>query len=90
MIWLFNVLYPFAEKNHMRIQLQKIESDLQAARTGTSADPTWLLVVGHHPLFSPGRNGDTVELQHNLMPLLEKYSADAYFCGHDHMSAHMR
>ena len=87
---MFRLLSPYSQKNEIEIQLRKIEADLQAARTGTRDDPTWVVVVGHHPLFSVGSNADTVELQHNLMPLLEKYEVDAYFCGHDHMSAHMR
>jgi hypothetical protein len=51
--------------------------------------PKWLLVVGHYPIFSAGEQGDVSELQDNLLPLLQTYNVDAYFCGHDHISEHL-
>jgi 3',5'-cyclic AMP phosphodiesterase CpdA len=69
-------------------QLVRIEAALANA-TDSAAPPTWLLVVGHYPVFSPGSHGDTDELQTYLLPLLEQYKVDAYFCGHDHLSAHL-
>jgi hypothetical protein len=52
--------------------------------------PTWLVVAGHYPVYSNGNNGDTLELQAYLQPLLEKYNVHAYICGHDHISEHLR
>lgn len=88
--WVYELIRQYRQTNTIQLQLNTIEADLQAARTGSSDDPTWVVVVGHHPMFSPGKNGDTIELHKHLMPLLEKYNVDAYFSGHDHLSAHMR
>ena len=67
-------------------QLAYIEARLQEAALNP---PTWLLVAGHYPVFSAGEHGDTGELKQYLLPLLETYNVDAYFCGHDHISEHI-
>ena len=41
-------------------------------------------MVGHHPLYSSGRNGNTEGLRKILEPMLIKYHADLYLAGHDH------
>ena len=64
-------------------QLEHIDAMLDAA---SQEEPTWLLVAGHYPIFSVGEHGDTSELKDYLLPLLQKYNVDAYFCGHDHLS----
>jgi 3',5'-cyclic AMP phosphodiesterase CpdA len=69
-------------------QLLHIEAALANA-TSSANPPTWLFVVGHYPVFSPGSHGDTDELLLYLQPLLEQYRVDAYICGHDHLSAHL-
>jgi len=68
-------------------QLASIESMLQ----GSDEDPpTWLLVAGHHPLYSSGRHGDNDDLAEHLKPLLEKYMVHAYLSAHDHISEHLQ
>jgi tartrate-resistant acid phosphatase type 5 len=67
-------------------QLKYIESQLRQAAI---EQPTWLIVVGHYPVYSAGDHGDSAELKTYLQPLLEKYNVDAYFCGHDHISEHL-
>ena len=52
--------------------------------------PDWLVVVGHYPVYSSGEHMDMDELIENLVPLMKKYGVDAYFCGHDHISEHLR
>eukprot|EP01012_Entosiphon_sulcatum_P064987 TRINITY_DN93861_c0_g1_i1.p1 TRINITY_DN93861_c0_g1~~TRINITY_DN93861_c0_g1_i1.p1 ORF type:complete len:320 (-),score=60.35 TRINITY_DN93861_c0_g1_i1:93-1031(-) len=42
----------------------------------------WLIVVGHHP--APEVDG------FDLVTLLDKYNADLYICGHDHLLEHYR
>lgn len=44
----------------------------------------WKIVVGHHPLYSSGRNGNTEGTREILEPMLQKYHADLYLAGHDH------
>ncbi len=45
---------------------------------------TWKVVVGHHPLYSSGRNGNTEGLREILEPLLIQNHVDLYLAGHDH------
>jgi len=52
--------------------------------------PTWLVVVGHYPIYSNGAHGDISELVAYLQPLLERYGVHAYIAGHDHFSAHLQ
>jgi 3',5'-cyclic AMP phosphodiesterase CpdA len=45
----------------------------------------WKLVFGHHPVYSASKtHGNTKEMIDRVKPLLEKYHAQLYFCGHDH------
>jgi tartrate-resistant acid phosphatase type 5 len=51
----------------------------------------WILVFGHHPIYSAShKHGDTKEMIERVKPLLEKYHAQFYFCGHDHDLQHLR
>ncbi len=44
----------------------------------------YLLVNGHFPVYSVAEHGPTACLIERLRPLLHKYHATAYICGHDH------
>jgi len=51
----------------------------------------WKLVFGHHPVYSASKtHGNTREMIQRVKPLLEKYNAQFYFCGHDHDFQHLR
>jgi tartrate-resistant acid phosphatase type 5 len=51
----------------------------------------WKFAAGHHPVYSSNpTHGDSPELIAKLKPILEKYHAQAYFCGHDHDLQHQR
>jgi len=67
-------------------QLKFIEDTL----SGSSAD--WKIVMGHFPVHSATQkeHGDTPSLITDLQPLLEKYQADMYFNGHDHILQHIQ
>ncbi|XP_034045018.1 tartrate-resistant acid phosphatase type 5a [Thalassophryne amazonica] len=55
---------------------------LQGRLARSEAD--FLLVAGHYPVWSVSEHGPTDCLLQRLRPLLLKYDATAYFCGHDH------
>lgn len=44
----------------------------------------WKIVIGHHPMYSSGRNGNTEGSRKVLEPLLIKNKVDLYLAGHDH------
>ena len=44
----------------------------------------YILVGGHYPVYSVGRNGPTECLYSRLEPLLYEYRVTAYLSGHDH------
>lgn len=50
----------------------------------------WIFVIGHHPVFSSGRHGNTKQLISLLKPILESYNVDFYICGHDHDFEHVK
>lgn len=50
----------------------------------------WIMVFGHHPVYSASqKHGNTEEMIARVKPLLEKYHAQFYFCGHDHDFQHL-
>lgn len=81
------------QKRRIVNQLRHINDMLNTTlvgENGTSYRPTWVLVAGHYPIFSAGPNGDSLELQTYLLPLLQHYRVHAYLCGHDHISEHLQ
>lgn len=44
----------------------------------------WRIVIGHHPIYSCDKHGDTKELHADVKKLLEKYKVHAYINGHSH------
>ena len=51
----------------------------------------WNIVFGHHPVYSASnKHGNTTDMIQKVKPLLEKYHAQFYFCGHDHDFQHLR
>ncbi|TAJ68851.1 MAG: acid phosphatase [Phenylobacterium sp.] len=50
----------------------------------------WKIVVGHHPLYSGGRHGGSVELARRLDPMFATHGVQAYLCGHDHALQHIQ
>jgi tartrate-resistant acid phosphatase type 5 len=59
--------------------------------TLSTAKEKWVIVTGHHPVFSAGSlHGDTKEMIDVIKPLLNEYHVDFYICGHDHDFEHAR
>ena len=50
----------------------------------------WKIVIGHHPIYSSvEKRGNTKELIDQILPLLEKYGVQVYFCGHEHFMQYL-
>ncbi len=64
-------------------QQKWLETELASKRA------PFTVVIGHHPIFSDAKHGDTPELVKNLAPLLEKNGVHLYLCGHDHDLQHL-
>ena len=65
-------------------QLTWLEAELQKPRT-----TPFLVVMGHHPIYSNGPHGDNKILIQDWEPLLRKYKAHLYLAGHDHDMQHL-
>lgn len=64
-------------------QLAWLEREL----AGSSA--IWKIVIGHHPVHSGGKHGDTKALIVLLRPLLERFGVQVYLNGHNHNLEHV-
>ena len=49
----------------------------------------WLIVTGHHPLYSNGAHGDSPHLISDWDALFREHKVHFYFCGHDHDLQHL-
>jgi len=61
---------------------------IQATLASSSAD--WIIVVGHHPVWSVGEYGPTWPLVERLAPMMEAAGVALYICGHEHQMEHFR
>lgn len=77
--------YPDIAKQDTAKQMQWLNEVL------ANSKEKWILVFGHHPVYSASKmHGNTPEMISRVKPLLEKYHAQFYFCGHDHDLQHLR
>lgn len=60
-------------------QLHWLEGELRKPRHAP-----FLLVMGHHPVYSNGPHGDHPVLVRDWDPLFQRYGVDFYLAGHDH------
>lgn len=65
-------------------QLIFLEAELAAPRT-----VPFLVVIGHHPVYSDGPHGDHPVLVRDWDPLFRKYGVHLYIAGHDHDLQHL-
>ncbi|XP_022994036.1 purple acid phosphatase 3-like [Cucurbita maxima] len=72
----------FPRPNYLSNLLNEVDSALK------DSNAKWKIVVGHHTLKSAGQHGDTQELLHQLLPILEENKVDFYMNGHDHCLQH--
>ncbi|KAL8494766.1 hypothetical protein ACS0TY_025569 [Phlomoides rotata] len=67
--------------------LSTLIQDLESALLKSHAK--WKIVVGHHTIKSASVHGNTPELVHKLLPILEANGVDLYINGHDHCLEHI-
>jgi tartrate-resistant acid phosphatase type 5 len=65
-------------------QLTWFETELSRPRT-----TPFLVVMGHHPVYSDGPHGDHKVLIRDWDPLLRKHNVHLYLAGHDHDMQHL-
>ncbi|MBT9331999.1 metallophosphoesterase [Paracidobacterium acidisoli] len=65
-------------------QLAWLETELKRPRT-----TPFLVVMGHHPVYSNGMHGDHPVLVRDWDPLFCKHKVDLYLAGHDHDLQHL-
>jgi hypothetical protein len=76
--------YPDAAKQDNEKEIEWLKSIL------ANSKEQWKIVFGHHPVYSASeKHGNTEEMIALVKPLLEKYNAQFYFCGHDHDFQHL-
>jgi tartrate-resistant acid phosphatase type 5 len=80
-----------SEKTHDQVITQDVPKQLAWFKDALAASTAqWKIVIGHHPIYSGGGHGDTVELIENILPLLQEHKVQAYFNGHDHDLQHLQ
>ena len=65
------------------------EQILWLERELAASTARWKIVVGHHPVVSGGKHGNTEALVVLMKPLLERYGVQLYLSGHDHDLQHL-
>ena len=65
-------------------QLAWLETELNRPRT-----TPYLVVMGHHPVYSDGPHGDHPVLVRDWAPLFQKHDVHLYLAGHDHDLQHL-
>lgn len=88
-LFAFTDTSPFVSEyyNQSMADLQKQDTAAQTTwlrQTLTASKDTWKIAIGHHPVYSAGRHGNTPELIDRFKPILLQSKTDFYICGHDH------
>jgi tartrate-resistant acid phosphatase type 5 len=77
-------------KTKAQVSTQDVPKQLEWFKGALAASKAkWKIVIGHHPIYSGGEHGDTVELIENVLPLLHEHKAQVWFNGHDHDLQHL-
>jgi acid phosphatase len=80
-----------AEKTGAQVITQDVPRQIAWFKDALAASTApWKIVVGHHPIYSGGGHGDSVELIETVLPLLQEHKVQAYFNGHDHDLQHLQ
>ncbi|KAI4313648.1 hypothetical protein L6164_026607 [Bauhinia variegata] len=79
--------YDWRGLSSRKTYLTNLLKDFEEALKKSTAN--WKIVVGHHPIRSIGRHGDTPELIEQIVPLLKANDVHMYMNGHDHCLEHI-
>ncbi len=87
----FILFYYTIKKFEQNLKNQEIGRQLKwLEKTLSESKAQWNIVIGHHPVYSAGpRYKKSEELIKHVKPILEKYSVQAYLCGHEHNLQHL-
>lgn len=55
----------------------------------SASNATWKIAVGHHPVYSGGKHGNTGSMLEHVQPLFREHGVHAYLNGHDHDLQHI-
>jgi tartrate-resistant acid phosphatase type 5 len=93
-LFVFTDTSPFVEEYYGREMVDLRQQDTAAQmrwlkQTLSATGNSWKIVIGHHPLYSVGRHGDTKELIQRYRPLFNQTGTDFYLAGHDHSLQHI-
>ncbi|HEU4469653.1 MAG TPA: tartrate-resistant acid phosphatase type 5 family protein [Flavisolibacter sp.] len=88
-LFLFTDTSPLIEDYHDRgmADLSKQDTAAQLSwlrQTLAASKDKWKIVIGHHPIYSAGAHGNTLDLIHRLKPAISGGGTDFYLSGHDH------
>lgn len=67
-----------------KAQMEWFKAEIEKPRT-----TPWLVVIGHHPLYSNGVHSDNPKLIEEWDHLFRKHQVHFYFSGHDHDLQHL-
>lgn len=82
--------YYWEPKTRPHVKAQDVPQQLAWFENALAASTArWKIVIGHHPIYSGGKHGDTPDLVKKVLPLLHKYQVPIYFNGHDHDLQHL-
>lgn len=73
----------FKPEDDAEAQLDWLDAMLAASAA------SWKIVVGHHPIYSGGRHGNTRALVDALLPILKRHDVQVYINGHNHNLEHI-
>ncbi|KAL0383294.1 UNVERIFIED_CONTAM: Purple acid phosphatase 3 [Sesamum calycinum] len=79
----FNWTGVLPRKTYISNLLKDLDTALKTSKAA------WKIVVGHHPIRSIGKQGDTKELLEKLLPILEANKIPIYINGHNHCLEHI-
>lgn len=68
---------------------RQAQLDWLTAELQKPLETPFLVIVGHHPLYSDGPHGDNATLIRDWDPLFRANNVHAYFAGHDHDLQHL-